>query len=127
TEPARADHTAVNASAGDRILLAVDRPADQWLGLITHEVAHVFGFDILPGMTTPSWIVEGLAEYEHSAWDPSDLAAVREAVRTNTLPKISELSPADRGAAGGVGHAVFDFIESRWGKAGVRQFLFSLR
>ena len=52
---------------------------------------------------------------------------MREAVRTNTFPKISELSLADRGAAGGVGHAVFDFIESRWGKAGVRQFLFSLR
>ncbi len=32
----------------DRILFRVDVPADQWLGLLTHEVAHVFGFDILP-------------------------------------------------------------------------------
>jgi hypothetical protein len=26
-----------------------------------------------------------------------------------------------------LGHAVFDFIESRWGKPGVRQFIFRLR
>ena len=40
----------------DRILFRVDVPADQWLGLLTHEVAHVFGFDILPGSATPAWI-----------------------------------------------------------------------
>ena len=27
----------------------------------------------------------------------------------------------------GLGHAAFDFIESRWGKSGVRQFLFGVR
>ena len=37
----------------DRILLAMDHPADQWYGLITHEVTHVFGFDIIPGTATP--------------------------------------------------------------------------
>ncbi len=56
---------------------------------------------------------------------------MREAVRTNALPKISGLSTADSSVAprlaGSVGHAVFDFIESRWGKPGVRQFLFSFR
>ena len=26
-----------------------------------------------------------------------------------------------------LGHAVFEFIESRWGKEGLRQYLFSLR
>ena len=26
-----------------------------------------------------------------------------------------------------LGHAAFEFIESRWGKEGIRQFLFSLR
>ena len=47
----------------DRIVLAMDRPSDQWYGLITHELAHVFGFDIVPGTATPLWITEGLAEY----------------------------------------------------------------
>ena len=64
----------IRGTGRDRIVLAADRPADQWYGLLTHEVAHVFGFDILPGATTPVWISEGLAEYERGAWEPSDLA-----------------------------------------------------
>jgi hypothetical protein len=114
----------------DRILLAVDRQADEWSGLITHEVAHVFGYDILPGRTTPRWISEGLAEYERGAWDPSDLAVLRNAVRANAVPKMThpqtDESSRDR-LLSALGHAAFEFIESRWGKSGVRQFLFSLR
>ena len=115
----------------DRILLAMDYPADEWSGRITHEVAHVFGFDILPGAARPQWIAEGLAEYERGTWDPSDLVVLREAVRASAIPKMSGL----RGAISAsetrmdhvLGHAVFDFIESRWGKPGVRQFIFRLR
>ena len=40
---------AAGEPSGDRILLAIDQPADRWPGLITHEVAHIFAFDILPG------------------------------------------------------------------------------
>jgi beta-lactamase regulating signal transducer with metallopeptidase domain len=115
----------------DRILLAMDQPPDAWSGLITHELAHVFGFDILPAAGTPQWIVEGLAEYLRGAWDPSDLVVLRESVRASAIPKLSGLRE-DGGApvprlVYGLGHAAFDFIESRWGKAGVRQFLFRLR
>ena len=117
--------------SGDRILFATDQPADRWLGLLTHEVAHVFGFDILPGTGTPRWILEGLAEYQRGAWDPADLAALRGAVRADSLSAIAILR-ADDGTTPprliqGVGHAAFDFIESRWGKPGVRQFLFGVR
>jgi beta-lactamase regulating signal transducer with metallopeptidase domain len=113
----------------DHILFAVDRPADQWLGLLTHEVAHVFGFDILPGNTAPSWIAEGLAEYERRDWDPADLVMLRTAVRAGTVPRLSSLQPAsgDRRTVDVYGHAAFDFIESRWGKPGVRQFLVAMR
>ena len=113
----------------DRILFRVDVAADQWLGLLTHEVAHVFAFDILPGSATPAWIAEGLAEYERNAWDPSDLVLLREAVRSNTLPQLTSFQPdASRARfVEALGHAAFDFIESRWGKAGIRQFLLALR
>jgi beta-lactamase regulating signal transducer with metallopeptidase domain len=114
----------------DRILLAMDHPADQWYGLIAHELTHVFGFDIIPGTATPRWITEGLAEYERGAWDPSDLVVLRDAVRANAIPKMSGLegeSGRDARLVHGLGHAAFDFIESRWGKPGVRQFIFWLR
>jgi beta-lactamase regulating signal transducer with metallopeptidase domain len=115
----------------DRILFAADSPADQWLGALTHEVTHVFGFDIIPGTATPQWIAEGLAEYERGAWDPNDLVVLREAVRANNIPKVSSLGGdaigGDRRLVHAIGHAAFEFIESRWGKAGVRQFLFAVR
>jgi beta-lactamase regulating signal transducer with metallopeptidase domain len=114
----------------ERIVLATDQSADQWYGLLTHEVAHVFGFDILPGAATPLWISEGLAEYMRGAWDPSDLVALRESVRLNAIPRLSALQ-GDGGSkprqVWALGHAAFDFIESRWGKAGVRQFIFGTR
>jgi hypothetical protein len=117
--------------ARDRIFLAMDRPADEWYGLITHEVAHVFAFDIIAGTATPEWIMEGLAEYERGAWDPIDLVALREAVRANAIPKLTRLDgnggSRDPRLVYGLGHAAFDFIESRWGKPGVRQFIFWLR
>ena len=117
--------------SGDRILFSTDQPADRWLGLLTHEVAHIFGFDILPGTGTPRWILEGLAEYQRGAWDPADLAALRAAVRSDNLSAIAVLR-ADGGTTPprliqGVGHAAFDYIESRWGKPGVRQFLLGVR
>jgi beta-lactamase regulating signal transducer with metallopeptidase domain len=121
---------AASEPSGDRILLAIDQPADRWPGLITHEVAHIFAFDILPGRSTATWVLEGLAEYERGAWDPSDLAAIRNAVRANAVPPLSRLQADDPGAprlVSAFGHAAFDFIESRSGKAGVRQFLFALR
>jgi hypothetical protein len=114
----------------DHILLAVDQPADQWLGAITHELAHVFGFDILPSPSIATWIREGLSEYERGAWDPNDLVVLREAVRSNAVPAMSSLQ-GDSGRAprlvSGLGHAAFDFVESRGGKDSVRQFLFALR
>jgi TonB family protein len=121
--------TSVAEPSRVRTLLAMDHPADQWYGLVTHELTHVFLFDIVPG-TTPRWIAEGLAEYERGAWDPGDLVALREAVRGSAIPTMSGLE-GDGGTnprlVYGLGHAAFDFIESRWGKPGVRQFIFWLR
>jgi len=116
---------------GERMVLPVDRPADQWYGLLTHELTHVFSFDIIPGTGRPGWIMEGLAEYERGAWEPGDLVSLREAVRRSTVPTLTSLSQSGSSPstplAQAVGHAAFDFIESRWGKSGIRQFLFALR
>jgi hypothetical protein len=118
-------------AAGSRIVLPADRSADQWYGLLTHEITHVFSFDIIPGTASPGWIMEGLAEYERSAWEPGALAGLRDAVRGSAVPSLASLTQSGPEAstplAQAVGHAAFDFIEGRWGKAGVRQFLFALR
>ncbi len=119
----------------NRMVLPIDEPPDRLYGLIVHELTHIFEFDIIPTSLIrrdmPLWINEGLSDYERGDWQPTDLATVRDAAVADIIPKMSELQ--GYGEYGNprviynLGHAAFEFIESRWGKEGIRQFLFSLR
>jgi hypothetical protein len=118
----------------NRMVLPIDQPSDQLYDLITHELTHIFEFDIIPrglGLlgSLPLWMDEGLSDYMTGSWTPLDLMAVRDAALTDTIPKMSELDSQPLSGRGPyeLGHAAFEFIESRWGKDGLRSFLFSLR
>ncbi|HUL73101.1 MAG TPA: hypothetical protein VLT86_08365, partial [Vicinamibacterales bacterium] len=118
----------------NRMVLPIDQPADQLYELITHELTHIFEFDIIPrglglASSLPLWMDEGLADYMAGAWNPLDLMMVRDTAVSDTVPKMSELEsqPMSGRTPYVLGHATFEFIESKWGKDGLRQFLFSLR
>jgi hypothetical protein len=114
------------------IVLTLDTPARQRAGELRHELAHVFTFDILPQQSgdLPGWIVEGLAEYERREWGASDVALLKDASRQGAaLHMLDVTAPVDSSAPDldrSLGHAAFDFIETRWGMDGLRQFLFVL-
>ena len=119
----------------DRMVLPIDEPSDRLYGLIVHELTHIFEFDIIPRSLmrrgVPLWVDEGLADYMRAQWTPMDMMTVRDAAIADIIPRMSEF----KGYGGftnprlvyNLGHAVFEFIESRWGKEGIREFLFSLR
>jgi hypothetical protein len=119
----------------DRMLLPIDEPADQLYGLITHELTHIFEFDIIPQSlirrSVPLWVNEGLSDYERAQWNPIDLMSVRDAAVADIVPKMSELegygNTNNPRLIYNLGHAVFEFIEAKFGKEGIRQFLFALR
>src|ERR1051325_7773877 len=136
--PGAAQEGVLAFAEGDRnrMLLPIDEPSDALYGLITHELTHVFQYDIIPTSlirrNIPLWVNEGGAEYERGIWDPLDLMMVRDAAAADIIPKMSQVEEyGDFGnprlVAYNLGHAVYEFIEARWGKEGVRQFLFSLR
>jgi len=116
-----------------RMVLPIDEPPDQLYRLITHELTHIFEFDIIPrgivGGNLPLWVDEGLANFMARYWNILDLMQVRDAAITDSVPKISEFesAPLSGRLPYSLGHATFEFIESKWGKEGLRQFLFSLR
>src|SRR5690606_29234930 len=116
-----------------RMVLPIDEPPDQLYRLIVHELTHIFEFDIIPrgiiGGGLPLWVDEGLANYMAGYWNPMDLAQVRDAALTDNVPQMSkfETQPLSGRLPYSMGHAAFEFIEERWGKEGLRQFLFSLR
>ncbi len=119
----------------DRMVLPIDDPPDRLYGLIVHELTHIFEFSIIPQglirQSVPLWVNEGLSDYERGAWTPLDLMQVRDAAVADVVPKMSELegygSTSNPRLIYNLGHAVFEFIEARWGKEGIRQFMFSLR
>jgi hypothetical protein len=118
-----------------RIVAPIDDPPDRLYGLIVHELTHQFEFDIIPQTlirrSVPLWVNEGLSDYERGQWTPIDLMAVRDAAIADIIPKMSQLE--GYGTEGpsrliyNLGHAVFEFIEAKYGKEGIRQFMFALR
>jgi WD40 repeat protein len=118
-----------------RIVMPMDEPPDLLYRLIVHELTHQFDYDIIPASLvrrgSPLWIHEGLADYMTGEWRPMDLMAVRDAAVADIIPKMSKLEGySDVGGARmiyNLGHAIFEFIEARWGKDGLRAYLFALR
>ena len=118
-----------------RMVMPIDEPPDLLYGLIVHELTHQFQFDMIPlsllSNNIPLWVNEGHAEFERGIWNPLDLMVVRDAAVADIVPKMTELQ--GYGTTGpsrliyNLGHALFEFIEARGGKEGVRAFLFALR
>ena len=118
----------------DRMVLPIDEPSDALYRLITHELTHIFEFDIIPRTLLrrglPLWVDEGLSDYMTGYWNPFDLMTVRDAAIADIIPSMSDFQGvqfADGRLPYNLGHAAFEFIESKWGKEGLRQFLFALR
>ena len=119
----------------DRIVLPIDEPPDGLYRLITHELTHIFAFDIIPrsimSAGVPLWVDEGLADYMAGVWRPLDLMQVRDVAVSDSVPKMTQFESYGGFASARVvynlGHSVFEYIEDGWGKEGIRQFLFSLR
>ncbi len=118
-----------------RILMPMDEPPDLLYRLVVHELTHIFQFDIIPTSlirnSTPLWVNEGMSDYMTGVWRPNDIMMVRDAAIADIIPKMSSLQGyGDLGSARGIynlGHAAFEFMEARWGKEGVRQYVFALR
>src|SRR5262245_29816151 len=64
-------------------------------------------------------------------WRPMDLMAVRDAAVADIIPKMSQGEGCGEAGGGRMiythGPARFGFIEPKWGKEGLRQYLFARR
>ena len=119
----------------DRIVMPMDAPPDLLYRLIVHELTHLFEFDIIPtsliSRSVPLWVNEGLSDYMTGVWRPLDLMTIRDAAIADIIPEMTQMQGygqfTNPRLVYNLGHAVFEFIESRWGMDGLRQYLFSLR
>jgi hypothetical protein len=101
----------------DRMVLPIDAAPDELMGLVTHELTHIFEFDIIPRSlvrrSVPLWIDEGLADYMRGTWKSMDLMSVRDAAVTDQIPTFEELNVGLSRGPYNFGHAMFEFIEER--------------
>jgi hypothetical protein len=118
----------------NRMVLPIDEPPDKVYALLTHELVHIFQYDILFASNLgravranpPTWIMEGLASFLAEDEDNFDQMVIRDAVVNSIVPRIEQLGVLSF-LTYRFGNAVFTFIESRWGMEGVRNFLFEYR
>ena len=120
----------------NRVVILVEEDPERLYRQITHELTHIFAFDVIPRSRTyvrrvPSWIDEGFAEYMTDVWDPANLAKVRDIVAADRVPRMTAVAgPINIDGTYGdahLGHAVFEFIEAEYGKPAVWQFLLEVR
>ncbi len=125
-----------------RIIIQGDLAMDEIQDLLEHELTHIFEYDLLWGQPggalyslnqPPGWILEGFAEYNTETWSYWSSLIVRDAVLNDRIPEMTDSGhlfsryPLPRAPEYDFGHAIFDFIEHRYGKNGIREFWRSLK
>ena len=125
-----------------RIGVHGDMSPDELQALITHKLTHIFEFDILWGAPggalyalnePPLWTFEGLSEYFTGTWSAWSSLILRDSVLNDRVPEFDESGelrsryPLPREPAYDFGHALYEFMESRFGRSAVRDFFASLK
>ncbi len=116
-----------------RMVMPVDLPDAELMELVLHELTHIFQYHMLfQGNLTkavatapPTWVMEGMASYKAKDEEQRDKMFLRDAVVNDRIPSVTQNFQGF--FAYRYGHAVFDFMEERWGKEGFLDFLYELR
>jgi Tol biopolymer transport system component len=119
--------------AKNRMVLPIDLPDDELLELITHELTHIFEYEIFfqgkfgKNITAnpPTWLMEGLASYMAQDEDSRDRMVLRDAVVNDRVPRVT-LNPQGYFAYR-FGHAVFRYMQEQYGWDGLRDFIYEYR
>ena len=116
-----------------RMVLPIDRPDAELYQLILHELTHIFQYHMLfqgslakaVAASPPTWFMEGMASYMADDESARDKMFLRDAVVNDRIPSINQ--NIEGFFAYRFGHAVFDFVEERWGKEGFLDFIYEIR
>ena len=118
-----------------RIVLPFPDSNPQLDSRLIHELTHLLMCAIiLPGRGgdggVPRWVHEGIASHMVGVWSDADARSMRELVASGEIPDLSRLTGTGEFASAHlndvIGHAAFDYIESRWGPSSLRGFLNAL-
>jgi hypothetical protein len=129
------DQVAPQVPHRSRLVLPLPERDAELDALTVHELTHLLlGEIILPSRPgdggVPRWVHEGLATYMVGDWSDEDQRLLGGLVASGDIPRLSQVS-GDGGFANArlnnaLGHAAFDYLESRWGPTSIRRFVNAL-
>ncbi|HUP50424.1 MAG TPA: BamA/TamA family outer membrane protein [Thermoanaerobaculia bacterium] len=119
--------------ARNRMVLPIDMSDDKLHQLMLHELTHIFEYEIFfqgklgktVAASPPTWLMEGLASFMAQDEDSRDRMVLRDAVVTDRIPAITR-NPQGYFAYR-FGHAVFRYIQEKYGWEGLRDFIYEYR
>ncbi|HEX6179135.1 MAG TPA: BamA/TamA family outer membrane protein [Thermoanaerobaculia bacterium] len=119
--------------ARNRMVLPVDMSDAKLHELILHELTHIFEYEVFfqgkLGKTVaanpPTWLMEGLASFMAQDEDSRDRMVLRDAVVNDRIPAITR-NPQGYFAYR-FGHAVFKYMQQKYGWEGLRDFIYEYR
>jgi WD40 repeat protein len=117
-----------------RMVMPIDDPDGETIAIMRHELTHIFQYHMLfqgslaraLSSGPPTWFLEGMASYVGRDETVRDTMFLRDAVVNDIIPPITRVN-IEGFFAYRFGHAVFSFIEDRWGHEGFLDFLFEMR
>lgn len=117
----------------NRIVLPIDTSDEKMLQVVQHELTHIFEYEIIfQGKlgkqftaNPPTWLMEGLASFMANDEDSKDRMVLRDAVVNDHIPSITR-NPTGYFAYR-FGHAVFRYIQQKYGWEGIRDFVYEYR
>ncbi|PYQ56116.1 MAG: hypothetical protein DMF53_26590 [Acidobacteria bacterium] len=125
---------AFSSPAKFRMVMPIDLADPELMQLMLHEMTHIFQFKMLfegslaraVASGPPTWFLEGMASYMAKDESQRDRMYLRDAVVNDIIPSVTRTDFTGFFAYR-FGHAVFDFIEERWGKEGFLDFIYEIR
>ncbi len=126
-------------STSYRVVIQGDAPFDDLEHTIAHELGHIFEYEIQGKMArympSPLWVTEGFSDFIAEDWDQFALLTVRDGAVSDRVPEMvkngdlqSPYYPAGgRTIAYDFGHIVYEFLDEKYGRRGVKKLLFSLK
>ncbi len=117
-----------------RMVLPIDGAPEFLFALITHELTHIFQYDMLYNnkistiirANSPIWFREGMASWVADDEDNLDRMVLRDVAVNGGFLSLANFSGFSF-ISYRVGHAAFEFMEERYGIEGVRNFLWQYR
>lgn len=119
-----------------RVVIQGDESFNDLKKTITHELGHIFEYEILGGglrfTSPPLWVTEGFSDFIAGGWEDFSLLTIRDSVLSDDIPKVAQngelvMNYGNARTPYDFGHLIYEFIDMKFGRRGVKKFLFSQR